>query len=237
MTTRWAWLRIAEQVWKAEQTKATGNEVSDRRDTSALAEVHWLFWSMLSHFSSNTGTNLFLTDRDNDWQTAWNWIVAPELLLAAFNVVFVQIYVFMLISCWGWGIPEGRSRLTGAHLTPGCSLPSLTSWGRVCGSGILFKGVLWERRHCGKNWENHPKRQETQSGSGFPPIFLFYFFVLMHILLSSVCNCASVVVMQSTRAFSCTAASMVRLFWAMIALIHHLISGKDQSQNERAPGC
>lgn len=81
----------------------------------------------------------------------------------------------MLISCWGWGIPEGRSRLTGAHLTPGCSLPSLTSWGRVCGSGILFKGVLWERRHCGKNWENHPKRQETHEWFRFPSHFSVLF--------------------------------------------------------------
>lgn len=110
---------------------------------------------------------------------------------------FVQIYVFMLISCWGWGIPEGRSRLTGAHLTPGCSLPSLTSWGRVC--GILFKGVPWERRHCGE-WVLEERRpcailictlsymtrnfwkkstKATQSGYCFCPFSLFDVFVLM----------------------------------------------------------
>lgn len=99
-------------------------------------------------------------------QTPWHWLADKRQKSGSWhqssnleppNGVFVQFYMFVLVSCWGWGIPEGWSRSTGAHLTPGCSLPSPTSWGRVC--GILFKGLTWERRHCGKlvleEWHHH----------------------------------------------------------------------------------
>lgn len=39
------------------------------------------------------------------------------------------------------------------------------------------------------------------------------------------------------KTFYLTAARMLRVLVAVIALIHHLISGTDQSHNERAPGC
>lgn len=39
------------------------------------------------------------------------------------------------------------------------------------------------------------------------------------------------------KTFYLTAARMLGVLVAVIALIHHLISGTDQSHNERAPGC
>lgn len=94
-----------------------------------------------------------------------------------------------------------------ARLTPGCSLPSLTSWGRVCGSGILFKGVLGGREALRRKPGGSSKETRRR-------VIFFLVLFLIHILLSSVCNCASVVVMPSTRAFLLRSCVQRQAFWS-----------------------